>query len=363
MRRLCLLAFALAACSGSKGSSAQFVFEDPHPEAREIVYVPPRPTDPAAPIIDEIRVAKDVVCDGESNLVHVRAHTTDGHDADLLYRIPTGVGLGGETGPALPVVFVSSMADYGAYTWPDVLVFDRGPHGTSAPPMTRAKLPGVLIRPCRYPELRIDARGVMNADSTFSFQASAHQADGFAPVTYHWDFGDGTSEDTTGPVATHDYWRMPETTAIVQLLVQVMATDARGQTLTGYLPIDWPSMDLEYPRSYGQRYVHSEMIGDRSVDASGVVYQDWLLWHHEDGPVVLDRAALSPDDVPFDISLAATVPGAPGGPVTVPPGEQLRVTVRHDFSGDPADLTCVNIDLRNGDPQPAVAHVVVFEPL
>jgi hypothetical protein len=104
MNRLCLCIALLAACT-SKGSSVPFVFTDPHPEAKEIVYVPPPPTDPAAPVIDEIRVAKDVVCDGESNLVRVKAHTKDGDDAYLAYIFPPGLSGGWDRGPALPIVF------------------------------------------------------------------------------------------------------------------------------------------------------------------------------------------------------------------------------------------------------------------
>jgi hypothetical protein len=359
MKRLSSLVLLLAACSGSKGSPAPFVFRDPHPEAKEIVYVPPAPTDPTAPIVDEIRVEKDVVCDGESNLVRVKAHTTDGHDAFLLHRIAIFEGLG--DGPAAPVVYYSWFAEHD--TRPDVVVFDKG--HTDGTPSTRVDLPGVLVRPCSYPELTVQLTGLrMNSDSDYQFQALPRHAEGFEPVSYHWDFGDGTTEDTTTPVAWHDYWRLPQPVMEVTLLVTVTATDARGQALTGYVPVSIWSTEFEYPRSYGLRYIHAEMIGDRTVDAKGVVYQDWLLWHHEDAPVVLDRARVDPDGPLLDLSSVATLPGSPpSGQITIPPGEQLRVTVHHDFSGDPAASTVITFDLTNGDPQPALAHVTVFEPL
>jgi hypothetical protein len=49
---------------------------------------------PAPPIIDEIRVEKPEVCEGEENLVTVRAHTPDGNDAFLHYQIGTHPGPG-----------------------------------------------------------------------------------------------------------------------------------------------------------------------------------------------------------------------------------------------------------------------------
>src|SRR3954463_1295103 len=44
----------------------------------------PRPP-VAAPVFAEVRLEKEEVCEGEENLVTVRAHTTDGNDAFLHY--------------------------------------------------------------------------------------------------------------------------------------------------------------------------------------------------------------------------------------------------------------------------------------
>jgi hypothetical protein len=249
------------------------------------------------------------------------------------------------------------MADHG---WPEALVFDQGPHGPTTR-WTHVPIPGVLIRPCSYPELRVQV--LVLTDPSYQLQVSPRNADGFEPVSYHWDFGDGTTEDTTAPTVTHDYWRMPEATADVAVLIEVTATDARGQALTGYQALDWTSMEFSY-RAHGYRYVHSRMIGDRTVDTNGVPYQDYLLWHHEDAPVVLDRAALDPAGPFSDLSWAATLAGAPpSGQIAIPPGEQLRVTVHHDFSHDDASFTAANLWLTNGDSQPVLASVTVFKPL
>src|SRR4051812_34007180 len=51
----------------------------------------------APPVFDEIRVEKEEVCEGEENLVTVRAHTTDGNDPFLHYTVA------GEAGAQVPV--------------------------------------------------------------------------------------------------------------------------------------------------------------------------------------------------------------------------------------------------------------------
>src|ERR1700690_3235282 len=48
--------------------------------------LPPAITAVVPPIIDEVTVEKPEVCEGEENLVTVRAHTPDGNDAYLHYQ-------------------------------------------------------------------------------------------------------------------------------------------------------------------------------------------------------------------------------------------------------------------------------------
>src|SRR5690349_10967458 len=43
----------------------------------------PAPRPAAPPVFDSVQVEKEEVCQGEENLVTVRAHTTDGNDAYL----------------------------------------------------------------------------------------------------------------------------------------------------------------------------------------------------------------------------------------------------------------------------------------
>src|SRR4051812_40130259 len=55
------------------------------------------PVKVAPPVFDVIRVEKEEVCEGEENLVTVRAHTTDGNDPFLHYTVA------GEAGAQVPV--------------------------------------------------------------------------------------------------------------------------------------------------------------------------------------------------------------------------------------------------------------------
>src|SRR3954452_21266847 len=59
------------------GASAPAATAPKH-AARPTAAAPPRPVTP--PVFDSVEVEKEEVCEGEENLVTVRAHTTDGND-------------------------------------------------------------------------------------------------------------------------------------------------------------------------------------------------------------------------------------------------------------------------------------------
>src|SRR6516165_3902771 len=65
---------------------------------RPLVVRSPAPTASASsaaegPIVDEVSVEKSEVCEGEENLVSVKAHASDGTDAYLHTVIGSGLGM------------------------------------------------------------------------------------------------------------------------------------------------------------------------------------------------------------------------------------------------------------------------------
>src|SRR5579884_3206871 len=96
----------IALLSKKKPAAATESHREPEERASEVQSVVPTPapapvasgsSDDRAPIIDEIKVEKPEVCEGEDNLVTVRAHTENGTDAYLHYLID------GKLGPSVPV--------------------------------------------------------------------------------------------------------------------------------------------------------------------------------------------------------------------------------------------------------------------
>src|SRR5262245_1879905 len=93
-------------------------------EAREQRGERPTAVPPLPPIIDSSTVEKDEVCEGEENLVTVRAHTPDDNDAFLHYQI------GGARGS--PVAVRSYLDDREKPSWHRITVFGKNNVATSA---------------------------------------------------------------------------------------------------------------------------------------------------------------------------------------------------------------------------------------
>src|SRR2546422_843387 len=72
---------------------------EPSARTQPLATPPARPASAAVapPVFDLVRIEKEEVCEGEENLITVRAHTTDGNDAFLHYTVA------GEAGSQVPV--------------------------------------------------------------------------------------------------------------------------------------------------------------------------------------------------------------------------------------------------------------------
>src|SRR5689334_17758918 len=91
--------------------------ESPAGETREERSARPKGAAPLPPVIDSITVEKDEVCEGEENLVTVRAHTPDDNDAFLHYQIGPTRGS--------PVALRSYLDDREKPSWHRITVFGK----------------------------------------------------------------------------------------------------------------------------------------------------------------------------------------------------------------------------------------------
>lgn len=278
----------------------------------------PRPPPPAslgpapqAPIIDEITLEKTELCEGEENLVTIRAHTPDGvDDAYLHYSIP-----GRGTGAQIPVRHYVSDDDETPDPPMKVIAFGRNNVATEV------ELPPVTIRECRPSHnLFIQHRVTPNTEAELELYARIIDiAAGapFEPVLFRWSFGDGTTAETDSPVVTHDYGQRPQDTHFSQLLIGCEAVAADGETVRGRLSVELSNPSFEHLNYKG--IVTLLVIREPrfpEMDGRGVVAQGFHVWHHHPQPVIIRRvlredhlangATRGPRDVPVTPVLGAT---------------------------------------------------------
>ncbi|HEX8704776.1 MAG TPA: hypothetical protein VF815_38440, partial [Myxococcaceae bacterium] len=131
------------------------VAPQPKPElAAAAPEPPPVQAEEDAPVIDEVTVEKQEVCEGEENLISVRAHTSNGTDEFLNFMV------GGRKGQQVPVR--SWIADDGENPKLEVKVFGRNNVVTSAP------VPQFVVKPCK-PERMVLVTSRLRANTWSEF--------------------------------------------------------------------------------------------------------------------------------------------------------------------------------------------------
>jgi hypothetical protein len=254
--------------------------------------LPPPDDQEPAPVIDEILVEKPEVCEGEENLITVRAHTTNNTDVFLHSLID------GYPGSQVPV-----RSFWSADIPPDpvkVKVFGRGNVATEA------IAPKFTVKHCKpYRNVIVDARLNPNTDAEFDFRArlvdlgakddvaAGREPRKFEPVSWSWSFGDGQRAETTLPVVTHSYEERPQEALYSTFIVTVEVRDARGERLVGRHAHFLMNPVFEELANKGTlRLLTSLNPRFPDIDRDGNVVETVRVWHTRPDPVAITKATI-----------------------------------------------------------------------
>ena len=298
---------------------------------------PPAP--PAPPIVDSIAVEKEEVCEGEENLVTIKAHTPDGNDAFLHYRI------GPASGSAVPIR--SYLDDRRQATPHRVTVFGKNNVATTV------ALPPFRVKACEpAPVVVIEHRLRPNTLAELDFDAhilstAAKDADGAAASTFRarrfaWSFGDAARMETSVPHVTHDFTRRPQDTLYTTFLVTVEVLGEDGRVLKARHSVELLNPAFE-AFAYKRVVVLFADLEPRFpvLSAGGTVDQGVRLWHVHPSVVEITKVTMTrthadpsrrspPEPLPVSSVLGAT---------HVPPGKGIEFHVVLDTRSHPDELS------------------------
>lgn len=282
-------------------------------------------------MFDFVRVEKEEVCEGEENLVTVGAHTEDGNDALLHYTVA------GEAGAQVPVRSYLGRDDKAPPQY--AVAFSRNNVAT------RIALPAWRVKNCRPARiLLVTVRMLPNSMAERELTAAVRTLSGepFTPAWYEWSFGDGSFDASAGPVAVHDYSRLPQKTAFTDLLVKVKALDGAGQSVEGRYPLHIRNVAFD-TRSRGTATIFAEPVPRfATLGPEGIVRQKFRLWHAEEVSVRITGATMArlllpeaPGSAPAPPAPVALDPAALLAFGEIPAGASVEQALEYDFGSDP----------------------------
>jgi hypothetical protein len=289
----------------------------------------------AAPVIDEITVEKKEVCEGEENLVTIKAHTPDGSDPFLHYMV------GAQFGQRVPLR--SWLPDDGEDVPKQVLVFGKNNVSTSAP------LPKFLVRSCR-PERMINLVPHLQANTFGDYvleakvvevpplDPNAKVAPPMKVQRYEWSFGDGEGTTTSTPFAEHSYESRRQDALYSHFLVQVTARGEGGESVTGRAALQLLNPAYEDLAGKGVVTLMVQLTPRfPELGADGMVHQRVRLFHFRDKPVYVQNAVVfrhRSGDPTGNVVPEREDPFALMGGNIVPPGHGLEFEARLDPKKD-----------------------------
>jgi hypothetical protein len=308
----------------------------PAPQSLPASEAPPEPpaakADPAAPVIDEILVEKSEVCEGEENLITIRAHTPDGTDAFLSYSVA------GRRGHQIPLR--SWIADDGESPKLEVRVFGKDNVSTVA------EVPHFTVKPCKQARMAMITPNLRaNTWSEFEFQVKLVENPGpdgspptpFRPRSYEWSFGDGKTAVTDVPHVIHNYEEREQDALYTNLLVEVKVRGDAEEPVVGRTSLQLLNPAFESLETKGVVTLLVQLTPRfPELGSDGVVRQKVRLFHFRDRPVFIHNAVLFRH---------RTTPGAPTteqvvdpsrllGTSLIPPGKGIEFEARLDTRKD-----------------------------
>jgi hypothetical protein len=327
------------------------------------VAAPAAPAEPAPPVVDEILLEKTEVCSGEENLVTVRAHTVDGNDTHLHYKVGNG------TGQRVPVRVW--MDERGEYELPQVTVFTRNNVSTTVP------LPSYRVKPCQPERLvHVLSRRLPNAEDDFEFLAQVVELPPlpgqgapkpFTPVRYVWTFDEEPPETTSTPRVSHTLVGGTRASSqYVQHLVRVEVFDAQGRKATGRSSLQL--LDTSFENLDKKGVVTVLAVGTPRfpvLGEDGVVRQKFRLYHRARGPVRVEkvyvaRSLIPGGDGPAPPEQVDEVPPLVGA---VPEGRGVEVEVALDTRAEPEVFSLTySLEGTSADGHPARGTFSVMRP-
>lgn len=286
----------------------------------------PAPENNPPPIIDEVILEKQEVCEGEENLVTVRAHTADGTDEWLHYTIGAG------NGPSVPIRrFREEEAER------TITVF--GKNNVSA----TVQIPPYTLKDCTIPRTAfIEYRMMPNAPSEFELYArlvdlgaktDGKPAPAFTPSSYEWDFGDGETATTAGPVVTHSFEGRAQDTYTSFFLIKVTVHGSPGDPIMGRTSLQMFNPAFENLKFQGTVVLFTSMNPRfPKMDDRGMVTQQVRIWHYRPDSVLITSIKV----MRYEIGTGEYGPLENGnveqilGSTRIPPGQGLETTLHFD---------------------------------
>jgi hypothetical protein len=244
---------------------------------------PPAPSSDL-PIIDAVVVEKEQVCEGEENLVTVRAHMPrEGDEGHLRVMIGSTMGQQVPLRSYLPAPGISEPPRY-------VLV--HGKNGQTA----RVEVPAFKVKPCREARaLFIEAGLLPNTIDEYQLWVTIKDVEAkspFLPKRYEWTFSDGSTETTELPRTTHRFRQ--EDRLYSSHLVKCTAVSRDGERVMGRAALELAN--AEYQAVAFKRVVLLSIAGTPrypEMDSSGSVTSVIRVWHHREKPVQLEKVSLT----------------------------------------------------------------------
>ncbi|HYH98272.1 PKD domain-containing protein [Hyalangium sp.] len=339
----------------------------PAPQPTPVAEAPPEPppepqADPAAPVIDEITVEKTEVCEGEENLITVRAHTPDGTDAFLHYTI------GGRLGPSVPVR--SWIADDGEQPKLEVVAFGKDNV------MTKVEVPAFTVKPCKPTRMALITSNLRaNTWGEFDFEVKLIENPPpgnvsvlpFKPRSYEWTFGDGETLTTQVPHVTHNYEGRKQDAMFSHLLIEVKVHGSHGEEpVRGRSSLQLINPAYEDLATKGVVTLLVQLTPRfPELGSDGVVRQKVRLFHSRERPVFIHSAVLFKHRMnPTGLAQEQRVePSSLLGSSIIPPGKGLEFEVQLDTNED-ADVFSLEHSVEGKDSEglPARGAFSVMRP-